>query len=85
MILGDSLLVMNSLAEKEGLSGQVQMIYLDPPYGIKFNSNWQPSTKRTRGEGRKLDDASREPEMVRAYRDTWSDGIHSYLSIYGIG
>jgi adenine-specific DNA-methyltransferase len=80
MILGDSLLVMNSLAEKEGLKGKVQCIYLDPPYGIKFGSNWQVSTlKRTVKDG-KLDDVTRQPEQVKAFRDTWEYGIHSYLS-----
>jgi adenine-specific DNA-methyltransferase len=78
MILGDSLVVMASLAEKENLRGKIQMIYLDPPYGIKFNSNWQPSTlKREVKDGK---DVSYEPEQIRAFRDTWSDGIHSYLS-----
>ncbi|MCL4448435.1 MAG: site-specific DNA-methyltransferase [Actinobacteria bacterium] len=78
MILGDALLVMNSLAEKEKLRGQVQMIYLDPPYGIKFGSNWQVSTrKRDVKDG---SDASRQPEQVQAFRDTWQDGTHSYLS-----
>lgn len=80
MILGDSLLVMNSLAEKEGLRGQVQMIYLDPPYGIKFGSNWQPRLgKRNVRDGAEVD-LTREPEMIRAFRDTWELGIHSYLS-----
>jgi adenine-specific DNA-methyltransferase len=80
MILGDSLLVMASLAEKEGLKGQVQMIYMDPPYGIKFGSNWQVSTrKRDVRDGREVD-ATRQPEQVRAFRDTWDLGIHSYLS-----
>jgi adenine-specific DNA-methyltransferase len=78
LILGDSLLVMNSLAEKESLKGQVQMIYIDPPYGIKFGSNWQVSTrKRTVKDGK---DASRQPEQVKAFRDTWQLGIHSYLA-----
>ncbi len=77
MILGDSLLVMNSLAEREGLKGKVQVIYMDPPYGIKFNSNWQVSTRnRKPKDGR---DATRQPEQIRAYRDTWQNGIHSYL------
>lgn len=80
MILGDSLLVMNSLAEKEALKGQVQCIYFDPPYGIKFNSNWQPSTKSRDVTDGKLDSMTREPEMVRAFRDTWKDGVNSYLS-----
>ncbi len=79
MILGDSLNVMASLSEREGLRGQVQMIYLDPPYGIRFNSNWQASTrKRTVTDG-KLEDASREVEQIKAFRDTWELGIHSYL------
>ncbi|MEL6468565.1 MAG: site-specific DNA-methyltransferase [Cyanobacteria bacterium J06623_4] len=80
MILGDSLQVMASLAEREGLRGKVQCIYLDPPYGIKFNSNFQWSTTtRTVTDG-KIEHISREPEQVRAFRDTWQDGIHSYLS-----
>lgn len=78
MILGDSLLVMNSLAEKEGLKGKVQCIYFDPPYGIKFGSNWQVSTRK-RQVGDKAEDASRQPEQVRAFRDTWKLGIHSFL------
>jgi len=80
MILGDSLLVMGSLAEREALRGRVQCIYFDPPYGIKFNSNWQPSTKSRDVKDGKEDSVSREPEVVRAFRDTWKDGIHSYLS-----
>lgn len=79
MILGDSLLVMASLAEKEGLKGKVQTIYIDPPYGIKFGSNWQVSTRK-RNVGEKSEDVSRQPEQVRAFRDTWELGIHSYLS-----
>lgn len=79
MILGDSLMVMTSLAEKEALKGQVQCIYFDPPYGIKFNSNWQVSTKST-SVGDKKVDIAREPEVVKAFRDTWSDGINTYLS-----
>lgn len=79
MILGDSLQVMASLAENESLRGKVQMIYFDPPYGIKFNSNWQPSTKTTNVRDGKKEDITREPEMVKAFRDTWHDGIHSYL------
>lgn len=78
MVLGDSLAVMASLAEKESLRGKVQMIYLDPPYGIKFNSNWQVSTKdRNLKDGR---DLTREPEQVKAFRDTWQHGVHSYLN-----
>ena len=80
MILGDSLLVMNSLAEKEGLKGQVQMIYLDPPYGIRFASNWQPSTRTREVREGKAEGISREPEQIAAFRDTWKDGINSYLS-----
>lgn len=80
MILGDSLQVMASLAEREGLRGQVQCIYFDPPYGIKFNSNWQVSTRSRDVKDGKLDEITREPEQVKAFRDTWKDGIHSYLT-----
>jgi adenine-specific DNA-methyltransferase len=80
MILGDSLLVMSSLAEKEGLKGKVQTIYVDPPYGIKFGSNWQVSTRKREVKDGKAEDATRQPEQVRAFRDTWELGIHSYLS-----
>lgn len=80
LILGDSLLVMSSLAEREGLRGQVQAIYIDPPYGIKFNSNFQWSTTSRDIRDGKLEHISREPEQVRAFRDTWRDGIHSYLA-----
>lgn len=80
MILGDSLLVMSSLAEKEGLKGQVQMIYLDPPYGIKFGSNWQVSTRKRDVKDGKAEDATRQPEQIKAFRDTWQLGIHSYLA-----
>jgi len=80
MILGDSLLVMTSLAEKEGLKGKVQTIYLDPPYGIKFGSNWQVSTRKRDVKDGKAEDTTRQPEQVRAFRDTWKLGIHSYLS-----
>ncbi|MGE9296007.1 MAG: site-specific DNA-methyltransferase [Puniceicoccales bacterium] len=79
-ILGDSLQVMASLAEREGLRGQVQCIYFDPPYGIKFNSNWQVSTRSRDVKDGKIEQISREPEQVRAFRDTWKDGIHSYLT-----
>ena len=78
MILGDSLQVMASLAEKEDLRGKVQCIYFDPPYGIKFNSNFQWSTTTTNVKDGV--DATQEPEMVKAFRDTWRDGVHSYLS-----
>ena len=80
MILGDSLQVMASLAEREGLRGKVQCIYFDPPYGIKFNSNWQVSTQSRDVKDGKREDISREPEQVKAFRDTWKDGIHSYLT-----
>lgn len=80
LILGDSLLVMNSLLEYEGLGGKVQMIYMDPPYGIKFDSNFQPFVRKTEVQHNKDEDLTREPEMVRAYRDTWELGIHSYLT-----
>ncbi|MEE4207648.1 MAG: site-specific DNA-methyltransferase, partial [Parvularcula sp.] len=80
MILGDGLKVMASLAEREGLKGQVQCIYIDPPYGIKFNSNFQWSTTSTSVTDGKADHLTREPEQVKAFRDTWRDGIHSYLT-----
>lgn len=80
MILGDSLQVMNSLLEKEGMRGRVQTIYIDPPYGIKFGSNWQVSTRKRDVKDNKLDDFIRQPEQVKAFRDTWELGIHSYLS-----
>lgn len=80
MILGDSLQVMASLSEREGLRGKVQCIYMDPPYGIKFNSNFQWSTTSRDVKDGKADNMTREPEQVRAFRDTWKDGIHSYLS-----
>jgi len=79
MILGDSLHVMASLAEKESLRGQVQMIYVDPPYGIKFGSNWQVSTRKRDVKDGKVEDATREVEQIKAFRDTWELGIHSYL------
>ena len=79
-ILGDSLAVMATLAEREALRGKVQCIYFDPPYGIRFNSNWQVSTlSRDVKDGKQLD-VSREPEQIKAFRDTWKDGIHSYLT-----
>ena len=80
MILGDSLQVMASLAEREGLRGKVQCIYIDPPYGIKFNSNFQWSTTSRDVRDGKADHITREPEQVKAFRDTWCDGIHSYLT-----
>jgi len=80
MILGDSLQVMASLAEREGLRGKVQCIYFDPPYGIKFNSNFQWSTTSRDVKDGKVDHITREPEQVKAFRDTWRNGIHSYLT-----
>jgi len=80
MILGDSLQVMASLAEREGLRGQVQCVYFDPPYGIKFNSNWQVSTRSRDVRDGRMEEITREPEQVKAFRDTWKDGIHSYLT-----
>ncbi len=80
MILGDSLQVMASLAEREGLRGKVQCIYIDPPYGIKFNSNFQWSTTSRDVRDGKAEHITREPEQVKAFRDTWRDGIHSYLT-----
>src|ERR1700678_3854641 len=80
MILGDSLQVMASLAEREGLRGKVQCIYLDPPYGIKFNSNFQWSTTSRDVKDGNVGHITREPEQVKAFRDTWRDGIHSYLT-----
>jgi adenine-specific DNA-methyltransferase len=80
MILGDSLQVMASLAEREGLRGKVQCIYIDPPYGIKFNSNFQWSTTSREVKDGNAAHITREPEQVKAFRDTWRDGIHSYLT-----
>lgn len=80
MILGDSLQVMVSLTEREGLRGKVQCIYIDPPYGIKFNSNFQWSTTSRDVRDGNVDHITREPEQVKAFRDTWRDGIHSYLT-----
>jgi len=79
MILGDSLQVMASLAEREDLRGKVQMIYIDPPYGIKFGSNWQASTRNRDVKDGRFEDAAREAEQIKAFRDTWELGIHSYL------
>jgi adenine-specific DNA-methyltransferase len=80
MILGDSLQVMASLSEREGLRGKVQCIYVDPPYGIKFNSNFQWSTTSRDVKDGNAGHITREPEQVKAFRDTWRDGIHSYLT-----
>jgi adenine-specific DNA-methyltransferase len=80
LILGDSLVAMNSLLEYEGLGGQVQMIYIDPPYGVKFGSNFQPFVRSRDVKNNDDADMTREPEMVKAYRDTWELGLHSYLT-----
>src|SRR5438093_982444 len=80
LILGDSLVVMNSLLEYEGLGGQVQMIYIDPPYGVKFGSNFQPFVRKRDVKNNEDRDMTREPEMVKAYRDTWELGLHSYVT-----
>src|SRR5689334_3199852 len=80
MILGDSLQVMASLAERESLRGKVQCIYFDPPYGIKFNSNFQWSTTSRDVRDGNAAHITREPEQVKAFRDTWRDGLHSYLT-----
>jgi adenine-specific DNA-methyltransferase len=80
LILGDSLIVMNSLLEYEGLGGKVQMIYIDPPYGVKFGSNFQPFVRKRDVKHNDDSDMTREPEMVQAYRDTWELGLHSYLT-----
>jgi len=80
MVLGDSLVVMNSLLHYEGLGGQVQMIYMDPPYGVKFGSNFQPFVRKREVTHNDDEDMTREPEMVKAYRDTWELGLHSYLT-----
>ncbi|KEI65686.1 site-specific DNA-methyltransferase (adenine-specific) [Planktothrix agardhii NIVA-CYA 126/8] len=80
LVAGDSLLVMNSLLEKEGMAGQVQMIYFDPPYGIKYGSNFQPFVNNRDVKDGKDEDLTQEPEMIKAFRDTWELGIHSYLT-----
>lgn len=80
LIAGDSLLVMNSLLEKEGMAGQVQMVYIDPPYGKTYNSNFQPFVNKRDVKDGKDEDLTQEPEMIRAFRDTWELGIHSYLT-----
>ncbi|MEK6323053.1 MAG: site-specific DNA-methyltransferase [Acidobacteriota bacterium] len=80
LIAGDSLLVMNSLLEKEGMAGQVQMVYIDPPYGIRYGSNFQPFVNKRDVKDGKDEDLTQEPEMIRAFRDTWELGIHSYLT-----
>ncbi len=80
LMAGDSLLIMNSLLEKEGMAGQVQMVYIDPPYGIKYGSNFQPFVNKRVVKDGKDEDLTQEPEMIRAFRDTWELGIHSYLT-----
>ncbi|MHB9131917.1 MAG: site-specific DNA-methyltransferase [Armatimonadota bacterium] len=80
LIAGDSLLVMNSLLEKEGMAGKVQMVYIDPPYGIKYGSNFQPFVNKRDVKDGKDEDLTQEPEMIKAFRDTWELGIHSYLT-----
>jgi adenine-specific DNA-methyltransferase len=80
MVLGDSLVVMNSLLQYEGLGGQAQMVYIDPPYGVKFGSNFQPFVRKREVAHNDDEDLTREPEMVKAYRDTWELGLHSYLT-----
>jgi len=80
LVAGDSLLVMNSLLEKEGMAGKVQMIYIDPPYGIKYGSNFQPFVNKRDVKDGKDEDLTQEPEMIKAFRDTWELGIHSYLT-----
>ncbi|OOP55194.1 MAG: hypothetical protein AYP45_16060 [Candidatus Brocadia carolinensis] len=80
LIAGDSLLVMNSLLKKEGMAGKVQMVYFDPPYGIRYNSNFQPFTNKRDVKDNNDADIPAEPEMIQAFRDTWELGIHSYLT-----
>ena len=80
LIAGDSLIVMNSLIEKESMEGKVQMIYIDPPYGIKYGSNFQPFVNKREVKDKKDEDLTQEPEMIKAFRDTWELGIHSYLT-----
>jgi adenine-specific DNA-methyltransferase len=80
LIAGDSLVIMNSLLEKEGMAGQVQMVYIDPPYGIKYGSNFQPFVNKRDVKDKKDEDLTSEPEMIKAFRDTWELGVHSYLT-----
>ena len=80
LVVGDSLLVMNSLLEKEGMGGKVQMVYIDPPYGIRYGSNFQPFVNRRDVRDGRDEDLTQEPETIKAFRDTWELGIHSYLS-----
>ena len=80
VIAGDSLLIMNSLLQKEGMAGKIQTVYIDPPYGTRYGSNFQPFVNRRDVKDGKDEDLTQEPEMVKAFRDTWELGIHSYLS-----
>lgn len=80
LVAGDSLLVMNSLLEKEGMAGKIQMVYIDPPYGIRYGSNFQPFVNKRDVKDGKDEDLTQEPEMIKAFRDTWELGIHSYLA-----
>ena len=80
MVAGDSVLVMNSLLEKEGLAGQAQLVYIDPPYGVRYGSNFQPFVNQRNAKDGDENDLTYEPEMIRAFRDTWELGIHSYLT-----
>src|SRR5258705_844032 len=80
MVVGDSLVVMSSLLHYEGMAGQVKTIYMDPPYGVKFGSNFQPFVRKRDVKHGGDEDMTREPEMVKAYRDTWELGLHSYLT-----
>ena len=80
LIAGDSLLIMNSLLEKEGMAGKLQMVYIDPPYGIKYGSNFQPFINKRDVQDGNDEDLTQEPEMIKAFRDTWELGIHSYLT-----
>ena len=80
LVAGDSLLVMNSLLQKEGMAGKVQMVYIDPPYGIRYGSNFQPFVDRRDVRDGRDEDLTQEPETIKAFRDTWELGIHSYLS-----
>lgn len=80
LVAGDSLLVMNSLLEKEGMAGKIQMVYLDPPYGIKYGSNFQPFVNNRNVRDGKDEDLTADPEQIQAFRDTWELGIHSYLT-----
>jgi adenine specific DNA methylase Mod len=82
LVAGDSLLVMNSLLQKEGMTGKIQMIYVDPPYGIRYSSNFQPFINKREVKDGSDEDLTLEPEMIKAFRDTWDLGIHSYLTYH---